>query len=237
MYSPVKITGGAFNGLPDAFPNLQLLGGTVTLSPTFQTNGAIARLDLNGATLAGTYPVSGVLNFNSGFIAAAITVVSNGVLNWNSGRFSPGSSLLVNSNGFLNLASNGEKDIACVLTNYGTATWTGGTIYLMNDGGSYLGNIQNNIDGVGGLEHIEAIELVVHGPALKTFVTASIDPDLKGKLDRLQVQGVTFGACGNTMKTFNLTLEQLPPGARYLPQGGVVRVMELVEQGYVYIRP
>ena len=100
-----------------------------------------------------------------------------------------------------------------------------------------LGNIQNNIDGVGGLEHIEAIELVVHGPALKTFVTASIDPDIRGKLDRLQVQGVAFGACGNTMKTFNLTLEQLPPGARYLPQGGVVRVIELVEQGYVYIRP
>jgi intracellular sulfur oxidation DsrE/DsrF family protein len=100
-----------------------------------------------------------------------------------------------------------------------------------------LGNLQNHIDGVGGPDHIEAIELVVHGPALKTFVTASIDPDIKAKLDRLQVQGVAFGACGNTMKTFSLTLEQLPHGARYLPQGGVVRVMELVEQGYVYIRP
>jgi intracellular sulfur oxidation DsrE/DsrF family protein len=100
-----------------------------------------------------------------------------------------------------------------------------------------LGNIQNHIEGVGGLENVEAIELVVHGPALKTFVTASIDPEVRAKLDRLQVQGVTFGACGNTMKTLNLTLEQLPPGARYLPQGGVVRVMELVEQGYVYIRP
>ena len=100
-----------------------------------------------------------------------------------------------------------------------------------------LGNVQNHIDGVGGLENIEAIELVVHGPALKTFVTASIDSEIKGKLDRLQVQGVTFGACGNTMKNFNLTLEQLPQGARYLPQGGVVRIMELIEQGYVYIRP
>ena len=46
-----------------------------------------------------------------------------------------------------------------------------------------------------------------------------------------------FGACGNTMKAFNITLEQLPAGTRALPQGGVVRVMELVEQGYVYIRP
>jgi intracellular sulfur oxidation DsrE/DsrF family protein len=70
-----------------------------------------------------------------------------------------------------------------------------------------------------------------------TFVTASIDTEVKAKLDRLQVQGVIFGACGNTMKNFNLTLEQLPQGARYLPQGGVVRIMELIEQGYVYIRP
>ena len=100
-----------------------------------------------------------------------------------------------------------------------------------------LGNLQNHVDGVGGPDHIEAIELVVHGPALKTFVTASMDPDIRARLDRLQVQGVVFGACGNTMKRLNLTLEQLPSGARYLPQGGVVRVMELVEQGYVYIRP
>jgi len=100
-----------------------------------------------------------------------------------------------------------------------------------------LGNVQNHIEGVGGPDHVEAIELVVHGPALKTFVTASIDPDIRARLDRLQVQGVSFGACGNTMKNFNLTLEQLPHGARYLPQGGVVRIMELIEQGYVYIRP
>src|SRR5215475_6026463 len=35
-----------------------------------------------------------------------------------------------------------------------------------------LRNIHNTISGVGGTGHVEAIELVVHGPALKTFVTA-----------------------------------------------------------------
>ena len=48
---------------------------------------------------------------------------------------------------------------------------------------------------------------------------------------------MAFGACGNTMKAFSLTLEQLPPGAHHLPQGGVVRIMELVEEGYLYLRP
>ena len=100
-----------------------------------------------------------------------------------------------------------------------------------------LGNIQNHIDGVGGMKNIEAIELVVHGPALRTFITKDMNPDIKRALDELRSEGVGFGACGNTMKAFNITLEQLPAGTRALPQGGVVRVMELVEQGYVYIRP
>jgi intracellular sulfur oxidation DsrE/DsrF family protein len=39
------------------------------------------------------------------------------------------------------------------------------------------------------------------------------------------------------MKAFNITLDQLPRGAHHLPQGGVVRIMGLVEQGYVYLRP
>lgn len=39
------------------------------------------------------------------------------------------------------------------------------------------------------------------------------------------------------MKGLNVTLEQLAAGARPLPQGGVVRVMELQEQGFAYIRP
>ena len=100
-----------------------------------------------------------------------------------------------------------------------------------------LGNIQNNIEGVGGWQNIEALELVVHGPALKNFVTKTMDPELKKALERLQAQGVGFEACGNTMKAFQITLDQLPAGAHHLPQGGVVRIMELEEQGYAYIRP
>lgn len=100
-----------------------------------------------------------------------------------------------------------------------------------------LGNIHNTITGVGGTGNVEAIELVVHGPALKTFAVASMDPQLKAMLSDLQGQGLALGACGNTMKAFSLTLEQLPTGVQHLPQGGVVRIMELVEQGYVYLRP
>jgi intracellular sulfur oxidation DsrE/DsrF family protein len=100
-----------------------------------------------------------------------------------------------------------------------------------------LRNIQQHIEGVGGWQHFEALELVVHGPALKSFAKEEIDPGVKRVLEMLQTQGMTFGACGNTMRNFNIALEQLPDGSKLLPQGGVVRLMELQEAGYVYLRP
>jgi intracellular sulfur oxidation DsrE/DsrF family protein len=114
-------------------------------------------------------------------------------------------------------------------------------VYQLNEPGVdkarfVLNNIQNHLNGVKA-ENIAAMELVVFGPALKTFVVKDMDPAVKRALEQLQTQGVTFAACGNTMRNLKLTLEQLPEGAMPVPQGGVVRLMELQEQGYVNIRP
>jgi len=100
-----------------------------------------------------------------------------------------------------------------------------------------LGNLENHVKGVGGIANVEAMELVVHGPALRHFVTVGMDQGVKEALERLQAQGLVLGACGNTMRGLSITLDQLPRGATPLPQGGVVRIMELQERGYVYIRP
>jgi len=107
-------------------------------------------------------------------------------------------------------------------------------VYQLDDAGIDKARFVN---GVGGWKNIEAFELVVFGPALRSFVTKDIDPAIKRALEALQTQGLTFGVCGNTMKGLNVALEQLPDGAKALAQGGVVRVMELQEQGYAYIRP
>ena len=73
--------------------------------------------------------------------------------------------------------------------------------------------------------------------ALKSFVVKTIDPDVRHLLETLQTQGMTFGVCGNTMKNFSITLQELPDGSRPIPQGGVVRIMELQDAGYRYMRP
>jgi intracellular sulfur oxidation DsrE/DsrF family protein len=115
-------------------------------------------------------------------------------------------------------------------------------VYHLNEPGvdkakAVLGNIRNHINGVKGWENIEALELVVHGAALKTFLRKNMDPEVKRSLEVLQTEGMGFGACGNTIKGLKITLADVAEGAKEIPQGGVVRVMELQEKGYAYLRP
>ena len=102
--------------------------------------------------------------------------------------------------------------------------------------GFVLGNIGNHIEGVGGPENV-TIALVVHGPALKAFHTASANPEHARRMAELAKAGVAFAACGKTMTAQKVALKDLLPGFVTLEQGGVVRLAELQSQGYVYLRP
>jgi uncharacterized protein len=99
-----------------------------------------------------------------------------------------------------------------------------------------LGNIQNHFDGVGGPAHI-TIALVVHGPALRAFHSASANPELSRRVQQLSGDGVELAACGNTMKSQDVSLRELLPGFVVADKGGVVRLAELQSQGYLYLRP
>lgn len=98
-----------------------------------------------------------------------------------------------------------------------------------------LTNVQNLVDTVG-WKNIEALELVVHGPGLRPFIARAIDPDVKGRVEMLLTGGMTMGACQITMKRQSIKPEDLIDGLVPIPSG-VVRVMELEEKGYAYIRP
>ena len=99
-----------------------------------------------------------------------------------------------------------------------------------------LGNIENHFEGVGGPDNV-TIALVVHGPALKAFHAVSANPDVRGRLASFAKSGVELAACGNTMKSQNVTEKDLLPGFVKLDRGGVVRIAELQGLGYVYLRP
>jgi uncharacterized protein len=99
-----------------------------------------------------------------------------------------------------------------------------------------LGNIQNHLDGVGGPDNV-TIALVVHGQALRAFHSAAANPDISKRVGQFSKAGLEFAACGNTMKSQNVTLKDLLPGFVAAERGGVVRIAELQSQGYLYLRP
>jgi intracellular sulfur oxidation DsrE/DsrF family protein len=99
-----------------------------------------------------------------------------------------------------------------------------------------LGNIRNHYNGMGGPDKV-TIVLVVHGPALKAFHTATATPDVTQRTADMQKSGLALHACINTMRAQEVTLKDLLPGFAIADKGGVVRLAELQSQGYVYLRP
>jgi intracellular sulfur oxidation DsrE/DsrF family protein len=99
-----------------------------------------------------------------------------------------------------------------------------------------LGNIRNHFEGVGGPDNV-TIALVVHGPALRAFHSSSANPDVSKRVGEFSKAGLEMAACGNTMKSQNVTVKELLPGFVAADKGGVVRIAELQSQGHLYLRP
>ena len=81
-----------------------------------------------------------------------------------------------------------------------------------------------------------AIDVVAFGPGIDLL---SRDNPRRVLVDSLVAQGVRFDACGNTMTTIERdTGQKFPLNPRaHTVEAGVVRIMELVEHGYILVRP
>ena len=81
-----------------------------------------------------------------------------------------------------------------------------------------------------------AIEVVAYGPGLRLLFADNVNAK---RIDSFAMSGVKFSACGNTLKGMTKQLGETPklnPVATVVP-GGIVRIGELVKQGYIYIKP
>jgi len=96
-----------------------------------------------------------------------------------------------------------------------------------------LNNIKNLYEAMGA-ERLD-VELVTHGAGLSLFIKQ--DTKLAEELEKLKASyGVSYTACSNTMKAQGLTRADLIDQVdRTMP--AMVRLMELQEQGWVYIKP
>ena len=80
------------------------------------------------------------------------------------------------------------------------------------------------------------IEIVAYGPGLSMLTSKS--PASK-RVPSLAMQDIIFSACANTMKAIEKKSGkkvELVDGVGVV-QAGVLRILELQEQGYAYIRP
>lgn len=80
------------------------------------------------------------------------------------------------------------------------------------------------------------IEIVAYGPGL-SMLTAGSPASIR--VPNLAMQDIIFSACGNTMDSIEKKSGkkvQLVEGVSVV-QAGVVRIMQLQEQGYAYLRP
>jgi hypothetical protein len=96
-------------------------------------------------------------------------------------------------------------------------------------------NVANNLIKHYGQDKID-IEIVAFGPGLRLLFEENSN---SGRIDSLVSSDVTFSACQNTVKGVTKKLGHAPAlheNAKPVP-AGVVRIMDLIDKGYVLIKP
>ncbi len=96
-------------------------------------------------------------------------------------------------------------------------------------------NVASNILKHYGSDKVD-VEIVAFGPGLRLLM---LDNSNNSRIKNLNSEGVRFSACKNTIKAFTKKLghtPQLNPLA--IPvSAGVVRIMDLVAQDYILVKP
>ncbi len=106
-----------------------------------------------------------------------------------------------------------------------------------NDAGTQRLALNNavNVQKSLGMDNV-IVEIVAYGPGLSLLTNESTQAS---RVSSLAMQDITFSACANTMKAVEKKTgkkPQLIDGVKVVP-AGVLRIMELQQQGYAYIRP
>ncbi len=96
-------------------------------------------------------------------------------------------------------------------------------------------NVANNIQKHYGLENVK-VEIVAFGPGLRLLFKENANKD---RIQNLVANGTRFSACQNTVKGMSKKLGHPPLlNANATPvSAGVARIITLVEQGYILVRP
>jgi len=96
-------------------------------------------------------------------------------------------------------------------------------------------NVASNLLKAYGSEKVD-IEVVAFGPGLRLLFVDNVN---KERIQSLNAEGVRFAACSNTIKKMNKKLghdPELNPNATKVA-AGVVRIIDLTDEGYTLVKP
>ena len=102
-----------------------------------------------------------------------------------------------------------------------------------------LNNAQNASEYYAGQGDELIIEIVAHGPGLNMFIPGKSPVEQRIAAMSLELDNISFAACGNTLRGMSRKAGheiQLMDEAKVVTSG-VVRLIELQEDGYSYVRP
>jgi intracellular sulfur oxidation DsrE/DsrF family protein len=96
-------------------------------------------------------------------------------------------------------------------------------------------NVAGNILKAYGQDQVD-IEIVAFGPGLRLLFEGNAN---ESRIDGLAASGVRFFACQNTIENMSNTLGQRVKINSHASsgKGGIVRIKELVDQGYMLAKP
>lgn len=96
-------------------------------------------------------------------------------------------------------------------------------------------NVANNLIKHYGPDKVE-VEIVAFGPGLRLLFDGNANT---GRIAALAGNGVRFSACSNTVRNMGKKLEHKPAlnGNAQVVDAGVVRIMDLVDAGYMLVKP
>jgi intracellular sulfur oxidation DsrE/DsrF family protein len=103
-----------------------------------------------------------------------------------------------------------------------------------------LNNVQNVAQAYAAMGDSVMVEVVAYGPGLVMYIDGKSPVADRIAAMSLELEGkVSFSACGNTMRKMaaNSGAEVRLIDEAVVVPAGVVRLVELQEQGYSYIRP
>jgi len=100
--------------------------------------------------------------------------------------------------------------------------------------GLVLSNAQNLMNYFG-QEEVQIV-IVAFGPGLKMYLANS---PVAEKIAALDGEGVEFDACGNTYKAMTKEMGHPPKlvSQAVIVPGGIVRIMQLEQHGFDYVKP